>query len=153
MTAAMIFSGASLAAVAAAARPAVAKRYAALLSGPPMSKAIIRPRMTPSRTAEPLPLRPLSPSLRRVHEAAERLAEHDEHDDAGDQRGDQRDDHDRHQPARPGGHLPAGRSTAATTPARRPPMMPPRKPAPMRSAGDARRSTKPGAMPGRSAIA
>ena len=36
------------------ASPAVPKRYAALLTGPPRSKHIMRPMMTPRRTPAPL---------------------------------------------------------------------------------------------------
>ena len=51
MTAAMIFSSGESLAAPAAPTPAAAKLYATLLSGPPMSKAIIRPSTTPSRIA------------------------------------------------------------------------------------------------------
>ena len=47
----------------------MAKAYAALLTGPPRSKHIIRPRMTPSRIAEE-PDSPLSQSCRPVVMAA-----------------------------------------------------------------------------------
>ena len=62
MTAAITLSSGASVAVAAAPRPVVAKAYAVLLSGPPMSKAIIRPRITPRMIAEP-PCRLLRPSL------------------------------------------------------------------------------------------
>ena len=64
ITAAMTCSGDSLPPAVTAASPAVANAYAALLTGPPRSNAIIRPRMIPSRIAE-VPVRPFSQSVRR----------------------------------------------------------------------------------------
>ena len=107
MTAAITLSSGASVAVAAAPRPVVAKAYAVLLSGPPMSKAIIRPRMMPRTIAEP-PCRLLRPSARCLHQAGERLAEDDDHHEAGDQRRQQRDHQHGHQATHPGRHLPAG---------------------------------------------
>ena len=59
MTAAMIRSDEGSAMLS----PAVAKAYAALFTGPPRSKHIIRPRMTPSRITE-VPVIPLSQLVR-----------------------------------------------------------------------------------------
>ena len=82
MTAAMILSSGASVAVAAAPRPAVAKAYATLFSGPPMSKAIIRPRMTPRTMAGAGAAHAVQPVGERLHEPAERPAEHDHHHEA-----------------------------------------------------------------------
>ena len=71
-----------------------------------MSKAIIRPRMQPSRIALP-PDMELRPSVQLVHQPRDRLAEDDQHRQAGHHRREQRDDQDGHQAAGPGRHLPA----------------------------------------------
>src|SRR6478735_4506527 len=62
MTAAMICHGAWLSRDAAP-RPATAKEYATLLTGPPRSKHIIRPRITP-RAMAPAPVSPESQAFR-----------------------------------------------------------------------------------------
>ncbi len=103
-----------------------------------MSKAIIRPSTTPSRTAlEPLML--VEAVVELVHQPADRLAEDHDHHQARDDAGEQRDDQHRHQAAGPGRHLPARRSTCAMTPARTPPMMAPRKPVAGKAARGRRR--------------
>ena len=65
MTVAMIFRDAS----SPVDSPAVANRYAALLTGPPRSKHIIKPRMMPSTMAEE-PDIPFSPSCMAVMSAS-----------------------------------------------------------------------------------
>ncbi len=60
----MIFSSGESLAAPAVPTPAAAKLYATLFSGPPMSKAIIRPRIAPRMMALPL-LSELSPSASR----------------------------------------------------------------------------------------
>ena len=130
-------------------QPAMAKAYAALLTGPPRSKHIIRPRMTPStmRGAAGQAVQPVRQARR---DRGDRLAEHQEHQAADDQRREQRDDHDRHEAAAPGGH--------------RHPADPQRGEAGEQTADEAadeagadvtatQPAAKPGAMPGRSAIA
>ena len=72
-----------------------------------MSKAIIRPRMTPSRIGAAAAHR-VQALVELVHQPADRLAEHDDHQQPGDDAGQQRDDQHRHQAAGPGRHLPAG---------------------------------------------
>ena len=67
MTVAMITSEPALVGVAAS--PAVAKAYAALLTGPPRSKHIIRPRMMPSRIAD-VPAEPVEPVAQAASSAA-----------------------------------------------------------------------------------
>ena len=145
MTAAMILSEAGL----STDRPVVANAYAALLTGPPRSKAIIRPRMIP-RTIADEPDRPLSASCRPVVMAASGRP--------------------RTRNIRPPASsvAPSGITTTgirpraqvgtfsrlmyrAAKPASRPPTRPPRKPAPTKLA--IAPTVKPGAMPGRSAMA
>ena len=105
MTAAMIFSSGESLAAPAAPTPAAAKLYATLFSGPPMSKAIIRPRITPRMIATAAQVVQALGEL--VHQPGDRLAEHDDHQQADDDRREERDDHHRHQAAGPGRHLPA----------------------------------------------
>lgn len=145
ITAAMIFSVAG----SATDRPAAANEYAALLTGPPRSKHIIRPRITPSTTAE-VPDRPLSQSVRASVTTASGLPSTasistptmSEANNGITTTG-----------IRPRAHCGTGiRLThSAAKPAIKPPTRPPRKPAPTKTATAP--AVKPGARPGRSAIA
>ncbi len=127
--------------------PAVAKRYAALFTGPPRSRHIMSPMITPSSTAED-PDMPVSPSCSAVMRAASGRP--------------------RNRSISPpttkvvtSGMITTGISPAsqrggvrvvnhsAIRPASRPVMRPPRKPAP--TATDTAPPMKPGAMPGRPA--
>lgn len=149
ITAAMMRYGVGFSAEPAAS-PATAKAYATLLMGPPRSKHIMRPRITPTRTMPDVPARSVSHTFSASMRVAmgrprKRIMRPDATIEATSgmittgmrprsQRGTSR---------RP--------MAAATKPASRPPMMPPMKPASISTATAP--ATKPGAMPGRSAIA
>ena len=140
-----------------------AKLYATLFSGPPMSKAIIRPRITPSRIAL-LPLMEFRPSVSWVISQKIGLPSTVIISTPAMTEASSGMTSTGIRPrAQVGTFQPA--TQWATSPARTPPTMAPRKPV----AGNAAAlspvdwtlnrlaarppSTKPGAMPGRSAIA
>ena len=131
-------------------RPATANAYATLLTGPPRSKHIMSPRMTPTMTIPEVPARSvshvfshsMSVAIGRPRNRISRPEAMIEPMSGMITTG-----------IRPRSQRGAGRrpSHQATKPASRPPTMPPMKPAFMSTATAP--ATKPGAIPGRSAIA